>query len=247
MMIRKFKTLILVSILSFSFSCGDWLDLTPPNGLIREEFWQVKEDVEAVLMAAYDALASMDADLFLLGELRADLLLAGQNQSDDERSVAESNIFPDNPYCDWNGFYTIINNCNEVIKNGPQVQEIDNTFTDFKLKSFLAEAYFLRSLCYFYLVRTYNQVPLALEPFETDQSDFYLAKSSEDVILDQIVSDLETNREFALTDGFPTIAINKGRASKASYDALLADIELWRFNYTAVIDHVERIERSERF
>jgi len=243
----RIKYLLISLLLVVNISCSEWLDLIPPNGLIREEFWQVKEDVESVLMAAYDKFASMDADLFLRGELRADLLARGTNQPLNEQNIMESNIFPDNPYCNWSSFYSIINYCNEVIINAPFVQEIDNTFTDFKLKSLVAEAYFLRSLSYFYLVRIYKDVPLALEPFEKDNSDFYMAKSTEEEILDQIVSDLETNREFALTEGFPTIEINKGRASKAAFDALLADIELWRFNYDAVLTHVERIEITEKY
>ncbi len=39
----------------------------------------------------------------------------------------------------------VINYCNEVIKNAPLVREIDDTFTDYQLQSFLSEAYFLRS------------------------------------------------------------------------------------------------------
>lgn len=243
----RHKYLLLVLLLFTQISCNEWLDLLPPNGLIRDEFWQSKEDVEAVLMAAYDGLAGMDADLFLHGELRADLLLGGQNQPLNEQNIMESNIYPDNPFCDWSPFYSIINNCNEVIKNGPLVREIDDTFTEFKLRSLLAEAYFLRSLTYFYLVRIYNEVPLALEPFEADNVDFYLPKSTEEEILDQIVSDLVEYREFALTEGFPTLESNKGRASKGAFDALLADIELWRFNYEEVIRYVDRIELTEKY
>lgn len=242
-----YKYLLLVLLLFSQVSCNDWMNLLPPNGLIRDEFWQSKEDVEAVLMAAYDGLAGMDADLFLHGELRADLILGGQNQPLNEQNIMESNIYPDNPFCDWSPFYTIINNCNEVIKNGPLVREIDDTFTEFKLRSLLAEAYFLRSLTYFYLVRIYNEVPLALEPFEADNVDFYLPKSTGEEILDQIVSDLVANREFALTEGFPTLEANKGRASKGAFDALLADIELWRFNYDEVIRYVDRIELTEKY
>lgn len=243
----RHKYLLLVILLFSQVSCNEWLDLIPPNGLIRDEFWQVKEDVESVLMSAYDGLAGMDKELFLHGELRADLLLGGQNQDLDEQKIMESNIYPDNEYCDWGRFYSIINNCNEVIKNGPIVQEIDDTFTDFALKSILAEAYFLRSLTYFYLVRIYKDVPLALEPFEADNVDFYLPKSTEEEVLNQIVSDLVTNREFALTEGFPTLEGNKGRASKGAFDALLADIELWRFNYEEVVKYVERIEFTEKY
>ena len=225
-------------------SCNKWLESLPPNGLIREEFWKSKEDVEAVLMAAYELFASMDRTLFLQGELRGDLLFGGSNQPSRERSIAENNIYPDNNYCDWTPYYKIINHCNEVIKNAPLVQEIDNTFTDFRKQSLMAEAYFIRSLAYFYLVRIYNEIPLVLEPSETDNSDFYIPKSTESEVLNKVVIDLKQYREFAPSGGFSTIIENKGRASKPAFDALLADIALWRFEYDKVLEHVEKIENS---
>ncbi|MFW6370109.1 MAG: hypothetical protein ACOC10_02760, partial [Bacteroidota bacterium] len=77
---NKIKYLTVVLLL-LTVSCNDWLQLEPPNGLIRNEFWQSKEDVEAVLMATYQKLASMNRDLFVLGEIRADMMEGDVNQS----------------------------------------------------------------------------------------------------------------------------------------------------------------------
>jgi hypothetical protein len=198
-------------------------------------------------MAAYESFARMDRTLFLQGEIRGDLLDGGPNQSTSERNIMENNIYPDNGFTNWQSFYQIINYCNEVIKNAPRVQEIDNTFTDFRRQGFTAEAYWLRSLSYYYLVRIYDEVPLILGPSEDDNVDFYVPKSPQEDILTQIDSDLKTNRAFAPSGSFPTIAENKGRASKASFDALLADIALWRFNYEEVLEHVQKIEQNEEF
>jgi starch-binding outer membrane protein, SusD/RagB family len=112
------------------------------------------------------------------------------------------------------------------------------------LKGLMAEAYFLRSLTYFYLVRIYKDVPLVLEPTESDDTDFYLPKSDEAVVLAQITKDLEENRNFAIAEGFSTLAEMKGRASKAAFDALLADIALWNFEYEKVLQHIARIEAN---
>lgn len=244
---KQIKYFLLFLVMSIQFSCNDYMELIPPGGLIREEFWKTKGDVEAVLMAAYQNFASMDRLLFVFGEVRADMVEGDVSQNWEERLLAENNIYPDNSRCNWADFYKIINYCNEVIKNAPLVQEVDNTFTDFQAQGLVSEAYFLRSLAYFYLVRLYNQVPLVLEPTESDDADFYIEKSSEDAILNQIVADLETNRTFAPTGGFVTDEENKGRASKAAFDALLADIALWRFDYQAAISHIEKIERTQEY
>lgn len=245
-MIKKGKYWLLILFALSVASCNDYLELLPPSGLIREEFWNKKQDVEAVLMSAYEAFAQMDARLFILGEIRADMLEGDINQPNNEELLMESNIFPDNSICNWNQFYQIINYANEVIKNASLVQEVDNTFTDFEMQGYLAEAYFIRSLSYFYLVRLYKDVPLVLEPTETDDADIYVTKSTDQEVLDQITSDLIANRTFAPSGGFPTIGENKGRASKLAFDALLANIALWRFDYDAVVEYAQRIEDSEQ-
>ncbi len=243
----KLKYFLFTILFIIQFSCDGWLELTPTNGLIRNEFWKSKEDVEAVLMSAYETFGDMNRELFLYGELRADFLAGDNNQPLDEQNIMENNIFPDNPFCDWGKFYSVINYCNEVIKNAPQVKEIDNTFTEFKLKSIVAEAYFMRSLTYFYLVRIFGDVPLILQPTDTDVAEFYLPKTTGEDVLNQIVEDLKNNRGFAPSKEFLTLQERKGRASKAAFDALLADIELWRFNYEEVLQHVQRIELTEEY
>jgi hypothetical protein len=115
-------TLILTVLLSAS-SCSDWLELIPPQGLVRDEFWQTKEDVETVVMGAYEAFSSMDDLLFKYGEIRTDMVVGDINQSLDEQKIMESNIYPENELCKWDKFYKVINYCNEVIKNAPLVQE----------------------------------------------------------------------------------------------------------------------------
>jgi hypothetical protein len=245
-MMKKIKYLVFILMIFFQTSCTDWLELEPPNGLIRNEFWKTKEDVQAVLMAAYSKLASMNRMLFIYGEVRADMLKGEYGQPVKERMLMENNIYSDNTLTNWADFYKVIDYSNEVILNAEKVQAIDKTFTDYQKQGYVAEAYFIRSLAYFYLVRIYKEVPLVLEPTESDDVDVFIPKSTEDEVLDQIVSDLEANRAFAPSFSFPTKEENKGRASKAAYDALLADIALWRFKYEDVIKYADRLEQNKQ-
>ena len=243
----KIKPALILVILLISTSCEKWLELIPPQGLIREEFWQTKEDVQAILMGAYEKFSSMNGLLFRYGELRGDLVVGDVNLGDDERKVAESNIYPENWLCDWSDFYEVINYCNEVIKNAPLVREIDDTFTDYQMKGYLSEAYFLRDLAYFYLVRIYKDVPFVTEPTETDASDVYPSKMDGEELLRLLIPELEEARKYATTDGYMTLAEIRGRVTKAAIDALLADISLWLFDYEAVITYVGRVENSKQY
>lgn len=243
MRIRANYILILFLMVA-PFSCSDWMELIPPQGLIREEFWKTKEDVEAVVMGAYSSFATMDGQLFKFGEIRGDMVYGDVNVSQDEQKVSESNIYPENSFCNWENFYKVINYCNEVITLGPQVQEVDDTFSDFLLQGYLSEAYYLRSLAYFYLVRVFKDVPYVIEPTLSDDGDVYLTKNDGDEILELVRADLEVYRKFATIDGYPTPRESKGRATKAAFDALLADISLWLFDYEAVLQHVAKIEAN---
>ena len=246
MRIKAIYILIFFLLLT-PFSCSDWMELIPPQGLIREEFWKTKEDVQAVIMGAYESFAQMDDKLFKYGEIRADMVVGDYNQGYAERSIAESNIYPENWLCNWSDFYKVINFCNEVIKNAPLVQERDDTFSDYILQGYLSEVYFLRGLSYFYLVRIFKDVPFVTEPTETDDSDVYPEKMDGDQILEIILDELEEYRKFATIDGYQTPEELKGRTTKGAMDALMADISLWLFDYEAVLKHVANIEANPEY
>ena len=167
-------------------------------------------------MGAYEVFGLMDDLLFKYGEMRGDMIKGDINQSDDERKITESNIYPENGLCNWSKFYEVINYCNEVMKNAPIVQQKDNTFTDYQLRSFMSEANFLRGLSYFYLVRIFKDVPFVLEPTETDDSEFYIPKTDGEEILRYLIDDLEEARKYATTDGYQTINEIKGTGNKSS-------------------------------
>lgn len=232
--------------MSLQFSCSNFLELLPNSGLVREEFWKSKADVEAVLMGAYQKMASLNGSLFTYGEARGDMVEAHIEWQGDEWRLMQSNITADNSLCNWASFYAAINYCNDVIKNAPEVQKIDNTFTDFQLQSYLAEAHFVRSLSYFYLVRIFKDVPLVLDPSETDNSDFYLPKTDGDEILVEMLKYLNEYRVYA-SDEYTTTEDEKGRATKASYDALIADICLWRFDYAGSVEACDRIMANPKY
>ena len=188
----KIKYIVFGIVMASLCSCSDWLELLPPSGLTREEFWKSKEDVEAVLMGGYRSFASLDNLMFLHGEARADLITDDVNTDEAVRKMMNGNIYSDNWLSNWENFYKVINYCNEVINNAPDVQKIDKTFTDYQLKGLTSEAYFLRGLAYFYLVRIFGDVPYVTTASETDDTDFYPEKISGDSILNYVTADLMT-------------------------------------------------------
>ena len=239
---NRTKQIVLLSLILAFSSCENFLELIPPDGLVGDEYWKSKEDVKATLMGAYQKFASLDEQLFILGEVRGDMIIQDSRSSNNNiRNIMNGNIDPDNTYCRWTGYYAVINFCNYVLKYAPMVRETDPTFTEYQMRGYESEALFLRSLAYFYLVRTFLNVPLILEPSESDGVDFFQPASTEFTVLEQIKADLQEARLF-VTDSYPTPEENKGRATKAAINALLADIYLWNFEYEECIAYVEAVE-----
>ncbi len=253
MMLLRDNKKIFVFVLVAAFmvavtSCEDFLDLKPTDGLVRSEYWNNKEEVLSTLAGAYKKLAVMHRSLFTHGEIRGDLLdeYPNGNLPNNERKMMEANIQSDNTYAKWGEYYTVINLCNHVIKLAPSVQDVDQTFTDFLLQQYISEATFLRSLSYFYLVRIWNDVPLVLEPSETDNVDFFPPLTPADSVLSKITADLlEISNK--ILEVYPTVEESKSRATAGAVYALLADISLWRFEYEDCIEYVEKVESSGEY
>jgi hypothetical protein len=53
-LILKYSLLLLVVVASSS--CKKWLELKPQDGIIREEFWKTKEQVDAAVTGIYSSM-----------------------------------------------------------------------------------------------------------------------------------------------------------------------------------------------
>ncbi len=240
------RIFLFLFILSTIISCKDSLVLLPPDGQVKDEYWKKKEDVKATLMGAYQQFANLDQNLFFFGELRGDMMKDDRNLSGELRSIMYSNIYPWNSWVKWKSFYSVINYCNLILKYSPQVKEIDHTFNDYENEAFKSEAIFLRSLAYFYMVKIYKDVPFALKPYDNDNQDFFLGKTSGEVILDSLENQLNGIIQ-TIPESYETNKITRGRATRGAVYALLADIALWKFDYENCIKYVENIEESDLY
>ncbi len=237
------KTCWLVVLTMLIWGCSDWLHLEPESELIREEFWQTGEDVQAVVAGTYKELAGTIELLFKWGELRGDLMVPGVNISTEDRKIMDGFIYPENELNRWNQLYRTINFANTVLKFSPQVVDRDQSFNENESRAFEAEALFVRSLCYFYLVRIFRDVPLVLEASENDAQDYYPAVTPAETIFLQIIDDLTGSVQY-LPTSYGRLEYDKGRATKGAAYALMADIYLYFEKYQASIDACNKVINS---
>ncbi len=214
------------------FSCNQWLDIRPESETVLEDFWQSESQATAELSACYRGL-TLDPcieRMIVWGEVRSDNVVAGNSFPLDLYKVLNVNITSSNSYANWGSFYSVINYCNTFLYYAPNVVKTDQNFTTSKLHTLESEALTLRALCYFYLVRSFKEVPLILNPSISDNQNYIVPKSTERQIIDQILSDLLTAQKYGRTD-FGKGAYNKGRITLNAINALLADVYLWDQQY----------------
>lgn len=237
---------LLFAILSFA-SCSDWLSIAPENNLIKEKFWTKTADVNGALAATYNALRDASLRSLIFGELRADLVTFPGSDFTEYAKIAASNINSTNGVISWKPYYSAINLANTLMYYDKEVFEKDKTFTQDMMDAVDAEALFIRSLCYFYLVRLWKDVPLVIEPSISDTSNLYLGKSSEFEVIDQIIEDLLKAKDLAYTTEFKGTDYFYGRANKYSIMALLADVYLWNQDYQKCIDYCDSVTNSGHY
>ena len=227
-------------------SCDDFLDLEPLNDIILENFWNEKGDVDNIVTGCYANLQKQEVveRMMAWGEFRSDNIIGGTNISGNEslENVFRENIKSDNTFTNWDAFYYIINTCNTVQLYAPGVAKKDPNFTQSELNATIAEVSAIRALCYFYLIRAFRDVPYVTEAFIEDTQDMELPATPFYEVLDSLISDLESVKEYAVKT-YPSDKTNyqTGRITQDAIHALLCDLYLWKQDYASAIRYADLV------
>lgn len=243
------KKLIIILVISQTLllsGCNDWLDILPNNEQVTADYWKAKEEVEAVLASGYYYMREATPFIIDWGELRGASIFAFS--STEKGKLQDFQLTASSSLCKWDVFYKVINMANSVITYAPDVQSIDDTYSIEAMRSHQTEAYFLRALSYFYLVRNFKEVPLILQSYVDDSAPFSLPKSKEEEIIRQIKSDittaLELNAAKEFFDNSSWGGATKGRATKWALYALMTDVCLWSEDYGGCITYADYLMNS---
>lgn len=216
-------------------SCEDFLTVLPTDRITEDDFWKTKADLDAVRSAAYVQMSQTGVTSRILywGELRSDNLTQNDMKQTNVELMRKAVLQPTNNMFDWAPFYTGINYCNKVLENGEVMTkpgaEVDPSFRRGDWLPIKAEMIAMRALYYFNLVKAYRNVPFVTHSVSTD-AEAVRSKSHAmpgEQILDILIAELDSAKNFAALD-YSSINNRKGRFSKRSIRALLADIQLWR-------------------
>lgn len=203
--------IICLSFIALFTSCETELDLSNPTALSIEELLQTDNGFVLLSNGVLDAYQKVPANEFLLTELRSDNVRAN-SENGNYPAFNAFNVDPNNG--DVSSYYS---NNMHTIKHA-------NTIIDYRFlvpedqQYVVGEAYFMRALCHFNLVRAYQNVPFidkVLDVTLEEALDYPQLPEAE--VYEKLIADFKTS--IAYLDG---VEQNRYRPSKGAAICLAA-------------------------
>lgn len=220
------KSLYILIACSALVSCKKFLTETPYSLLSTNNFYQTAADAEVAVNGIYSPLTAQTyygRTSWTVSENSGDLLMVPSNSSSDRITLGNYTETSSNGEVAnwWTNIYGMINKANDVIAHVPGISMDTATRNDL-----MGNAYFLRALGYFELVRSFGAVPLLITP-TTATSNLFPAKATVPSIYNQIISDLQYAEANCLLES-QIPSTYKGRASSGAASTMLAKVYLTR-------------------
>src|SRR5680860_78586 len=177
---------VFLTIASLS-SCEDLLEPEPTGVAVVNNVYVDEAGAITGINAAYSPLNSLyNGSLMRLVELASDDVYTWRTETSYKDFTTD---FADGVVSSvWSNSYQGINSCNTVLNRVPNMEFFD----DPELQNIiLGQAYYLRALYYFHLVRLYGDLPILLEETQSVADATQPRSSTEDVYA-QIIGDLQT-------------------------------------------------------
>lgn len=251
--IKKYFACILVASATF-VSCEKQIFEEPYANLSPTEIFKDPSRVEKAAVGMYDALQNAEylgGRVLIYADIRG-IDCGNPTYFGDIPSFTSLNSSNGTVGLAWTAGYRTINEANLFVKN---ITANPGVVTADKEKQFIAEAKFIRSLSYFYLVNLWAQpygftsgathlgVPLVLTatdaPFAPENQ---VPRNTVKEVYDQMIKDLEEAAvDLPNSGGTPSIN-NVGRATKGAAYGLLARINLYKKDYAKALEYANKVE-----
>lgn len=211
------KVISLIVLCFIVISCDNILNIEPKSIVTSANMWQDESDAQGAMNGMYRQFRQAMNQTFLWGDSRTGLYTRGRSIRNPE--LFENRVNPGSNGTNWNNLYSTINDANLILKYVPEIP-----FTNESQKNnILANAHFVRAVCYYKIARVWGDAPLLLEGFESaTQEGLYPTRSPVAAIFDQVNNDIETALNLV-----PANANNIIYASKSAINMLKADLHLW--------------------
>lgn len=187
---------IILSIVSL-FGCKKFLNVEPIDSLSGNNYWQDAKDAETFALEIYRIFREeigIQRPTILAGDVRnapvlaavsnprrpdLDMMARGQvgevvnTVRIDDGGTQQANTFwvPHvkwNTMDDWTPYFKVIQSANILFDKVPQIAENDRSVSPTIVSRYQAEAIFMRSISYFFLIRLYGDVPYYTDAYNQE-------------------------------------------------------------------------------
>lgn len=227
----------IVGLFFLTESCNnDLLDQVNPNALSVDSFFKNANDAQLALNGAYSPLSTH----FMWGRYLPLVIIRRSDEytpsylpgkTEGIMTKATDIFLPTS----WAASYKVIFRSNSILENVPAI-DMDET----EKNEILGQAYFLRALTYFYLLNTWDNVPL-ITLAANGTEDFFPTNSTPDKIWEQIIADA-TEAQLLLPVSWS--AQDAGRATKGAASALLGKSYLYTKDWAKAAVELKKVINS---
>ena len=240
-------------------SCSDFLNEEPVSEIPAGDMWQTARDAKAGINEIYGLLRStLRENYFYWGEFRSDNVAPGAPVMADQARVINNLMSTDEKCAKWTTLYQMINQTNLAIKYVPNISMPDVADRN----DYLGQAYALRALAYFDLVRVYAQpygyikekgltgveamgVPIVLkDDLSARPSRNTVAEVYENLIIPDLVE-----AERLMSDSYVRAGVKDvvATVTKPVIQALMARVYLHHEDWQLAADYATKVIKNGRF
>ena len=138
---KKLFILLIVSALFITVGCDSLLDIDQPDIVEDENAYKTYNEGLVSVIGSYQGLQEMVEQIFLLENVRTDLILVNDNAPLYLKELSNGVYSKDNPYLDSSPFYKVVNQTNSVLDNLDELQKGGEVFLS---NAIVKEKYCLR-------------------------------------------------------------------------------------------------------
>jgi hypothetical protein len=239
------KYLYISILLTVCLSACRKLDIPPKNIIQDPDVFSSPQGIQAYMARIYSELPiedfrySPDMGLNFFWIIKPTPATTGEALSRDQTSASSEN-FGDWHWDIWGGCYTTIRDCDYFIQTLPSYAK---NFTAAQVSAWLGEAYFIRGMTYFALVKRFGGVPIVNTVLNytpgSSASNLEVPRSSEKAVWDQVASDFDfavANLPAVNTDYADGSRANKYVAAAFESRAMLYAGSIAKYNTVTLFD-----------
>jgi hypothetical protein len=240
----KFSNLSALTLAALLLTTGckkDLLEQVDPNRPGTGQFWKSQDDANQGVLAVYSG-----QQIFSTYSLYWHFATTGRSDESftntPDGNLNQYLVFRQTSTNDarsafmWNDLYRMIFRANQVLTNVPSIS-MDATLK----KQYLAEALFLRSLCYYDLTLLFGNIPLVTTLADATTR---VPQVSQEAAYAQIIQDLTTAKaDLPVSYGTSDL----GRATKGAAAALMGKVYMQQRKWTDASTQFAEIISSNRY